>query len=175
MQEQLLSCLSSGPYSNWEPWDKKDSGRWSLSLGDDLSSGVFSSNSQPDAPVFSVDLLGHAQVPPPCCFEGVDVCIPDFSRRSIRIREARRVKVGHIATGISDQISERVFTLQTPHGWHVAHDDEVQDSGVELCCVSAPDSSHSWRWRIRDGVLETRSSQQLCSPPGSGLRSAIEV
>ncbi|XP_029945513.1 mitogen-activated protein kinase kinase kinase 14 isoform X2 [Salarias fasciatus] len=175
MQEQLLSCLSSDPYSNWEPWDKKDSGRWSLSLGDDLSSGVFSSNSQPDAPVFSVDLLGHTQVPPPCCFEGVDVCIRDFSRRSIRIREARRVKVGHIATGISDQISERVFTLQTPHGWHVAHDDEVQDSGVELCCVSAPDSSHSWRWRIRDGVLETRSSQQLCSPPGSGLRSAIEV
>lgn len=23
MQEQLLSCLSSDPYSNWEPWDKK--------------------------------------------------------------------------------------------------------------------------------------------------------
>lgn len=23
MQEQLLSCLSSEPYSNWEPWDKK--------------------------------------------------------------------------------------------------------------------------------------------------------
>lgn len=23
MQEQLLSCLSNEPYSNWEPWDKK--------------------------------------------------------------------------------------------------------------------------------------------------------
>lgn len=23
MQEQLLSCLSSDPYSNWEPLDKK--------------------------------------------------------------------------------------------------------------------------------------------------------
>lgn len=23
MQEQLLSCLSSDPYSNWEPWEKK--------------------------------------------------------------------------------------------------------------------------------------------------------
>ncbi len=23
MQEQLLSCLSSEPYSNWELWDKK--------------------------------------------------------------------------------------------------------------------------------------------------------
>ncbi|XP_008302499.1 mitogen-activated protein kinase kinase kinase 14 [Stegastes partitus] len=156
MQEQLLSCLSSDPYSNWEPWDKKDSGRWSLSPGDDFSSGVFSYNSQPDVQVFSMDLLGHAQVPPPCCFEGVDVCIRDFSRRSIRIREARRVKVGHIATGISDQISERVFTLETQQGQQIAHDEEVQESGLELCCVPAPDFSPAWRWRIRDGVLETR-------------------
>lgn len=36
---------------------------------------------------------------------GVDVCIRDFDRRSIRIRETRRVKVGRIATGISDQVT----------------------------------------------------------------------
>ncbi|XP_076609789.1 mitogen-activated protein kinase kinase kinase 14 [Chaetodon auriga] len=156
MQEQLLSCLSSDPYTNWEPWDKKDSGRWSLSPGDDFSSGVFSYNSQSDVQVFSVDLLSHTQLPPPCCFEGVDVCIRDFNRRSIRIRETRRVKVGHIATGISDQISERVFTLETQQGQQVAHDEEVQESGLELCCVPAPDFSSAWRWRIRDGVLETR-------------------
>ncbi|XP_035470607.1 mitogen-activated protein kinase kinase kinase 14 isoform X2 [Scophthalmus maximus] len=156
MQVQLLSCLSSEAYSNWEPWDKKDSGRWSLSPGDDFSSGVFSYNSQPDVQVFSMDLLGHTQLPQPCCFEGVDVCIRDFSRRSIRIRETRRVKVGHIATGISDQISERVFTLETQEGQRIAHDEEVQESGLELCCVPAPDFSHAWRWRIRDGVLETR-------------------
>ncbi|XP_041812815.1 mitogen-activated protein kinase kinase kinase 14 [Chelmon rostratus] len=156
LQEQLLSCLSSDPYSNWEPWDKKDSGRWSLSPGDDFSSGVFSYNSQPDVQVFSVDLLSHTQLPPPCCFEGVDVCIKDFNRRSIRIRETRRVKVGHIATGISDQISERVFTLETQQGQQVAHDEEVKESGLELCCVPAPDFSSAWRWRIRDGVLETR-------------------
>ncbi|XP_070779180.1 mitogen-activated protein kinase kinase kinase 14 isoform X2 [Enoplosus armatus] len=156
MQEQLLSCLSSDPYSNWEPWDKKDSGRWSLSPGDDFSSGVFSYNSQPDVQVFSIDLLSQTQLPPPCCFEGVDVCIRDFNRRSIRIRETRRVKVGHIATGISDQISERVFTLETQQGQQVAHDEEVQESGLELSCVPAPDFSSAWRWRIRDGVLETR-------------------
>nr|XP_046270544.1 mitogen-activated protein kinase kinase kinase 14 [Scatophagus argus]XP_046270545.1 mitogen-activated protein kinase kinase kinase 14 [Scatophagus argus]XP_046270546.1 mitogen-activated protein kinase kinase kinase 14 [Scatophagus argus]XP_046270547.1 mitogen-activated protein kinase kinase kinase 14 [Scatophagus argus] len=156
MQQQLLSCLSSDPYSNWELWDKKDSGRWSLSPGDDFSSGVFSYNSQPDVQVFSVDLLCNAQLPPPCCFEGVDVCIRDFNRRSIRIRETRRVKVGHIATGISDQISERVFTLETQQGEQVAHDEEIQESGLELCCVPAPDFSSAWTWRIRDGVLETR-------------------
>lgn len=27
MQEQLLSCLSSDPYTNWEPWDKKVTSR----------------------------------------------------------------------------------------------------------------------------------------------------
>ncbi|XP_053194789.1 mitogen-activated protein kinase kinase kinase 14 [Scomber japonicus] len=155
-QEQLLSCLSSDPYSNREPWDKKDSGRWSLSPGDDFSSGVFSYNSQPDGQDFSMDWLVHTQLPRPCCFEGVDVCIRDFNRKNIRIRETRRVKVGHIATGISDQISERVFTLETQQGQHIAHDEEVQESGLELCCVPAPDFNPAWRWRIRDGVLETR-------------------
>ncbi|XP_029997338.1 mitogen-activated protein kinase kinase kinase 14 isoform X3 [Sphaeramia orbicularis] len=156
MQEQLLSCLSSDYYSNRDQLDKKDSGRWSLSPGDDFSSGVFSYSSQPDGQVFSMDFLGHSQLPPPCCFEGVDVCIRDFKRRSIRIRETRRVKVGHIATGISDQISERVFTLETLQGQQIAHDEEVQESGLELCCVSAPDFSPGWKWRVRDGVLETR-------------------
>ncbi|KAF7661665.1 hypothetical protein LDENG_00256400 [Lucifuga dentata] len=156
MQEQLLSCLSSDCYSSREPWDKRDSGRWSLSPGDEFSSGVFSYNSQPDGQVFSMDLLGHTHIPPPCCFEGVDVCIRDFNRQNIQIRETRRVKVGHIATGISDQISERVFTLETQEGQQIAHDEEVQESGLALCCVSAPDFSPAWKWRIRDGVLETR-------------------
>lgn len=43
-----------------------------------------------------------------CLAPGVDVCIRDFNWRSIRIRETRRVKVGHIATGISDQVMAAV-------------------------------------------------------------------
>ncbi|XP_037112638.1 mitogen-activated protein kinase kinase kinase 14 isoform X2 [Syngnathus acus] len=156
MQEQLLSCLSSDTYSIRDPWDKKDSGRWSLSPADDYSSGVCSDTSQLDRQQsVSLDLLGHSP-PQPCCFQGVDVCIRDFNGTTIQIRETRRVKVGHIATGISDQISERVFTLETQLGCTVAYDDEVQESGLKLCCVLAPDFSGSWRWRIRDGVLETR-------------------
>ncbi|MEQ2296218.1 hypothetical protein AMECASPLE_022680 [Ameca splendens] len=158
MQEQLLSCINSDHYCNWELWDKKDSGRWSLNPGDDYSSGFFSYNSQPDVQVFSLDLLGQT---PPCCFEGVDVCIRDFSRRRIQIREKRRVKVGHIATGISDQISERVFTLETQHSQQISHDDEVLESGLELRCVPAPDFSSAWRWRVKDGVLETNKIPHL--------------
>lgn len=48
----------------------KDSGRWSLSPGDEFSSGVFSYDSQPDVQVVNVDLLNHTQLPSPCCFEG---------------------------------------------------------------------------------------------------------
>ncbi|XP_043956253.1 mitogen-activated protein kinase kinase kinase 14 [Gambusia affinis] len=160
MQEQLLSCINSDHYCNWELWDKKDSGRWSLNPGDECSSGFFSYNSQPDVQVFSLDLLGQT---PPCCFEGVDVCIRDFSRKKIQIREKRRVKVGHIATGISDQISERVFTLETQNGQQISHDEEVLESGLELRCVPAPDFSSAWRWRIKDGVLETSKNPHLCS------------
>ncbi|XP_057673592.1 mitogen-activated protein kinase kinase kinase 14 isoform X2 [Corythoichthys intestinalis] len=156
MQEQLLSCLSSDTYSNWDPLDKKDSGRWSLSPADDCSSGVCSDSGQLDGQQnVSLDLLGHSP-PRPCCFQGVDVCIRDFNGKNIRIRETRRVKVGHIATGISDQISERVFTLETQLGQKVAHNEEVQESGLKLRCVPAPDFGVSWRWRIRDGALETR-------------------
>lgn len=48
----------------------QDSGRWSLGPGDDLSSGVFSYNSQSDGQSFSMDWLGPAHQPPPRCFEG---------------------------------------------------------------------------------------------------------
>ncbi|XP_026772509.3 mitogen-activated protein kinase kinase kinase 14 [Pangasianodon hypophthalmus] len=168
LQEQLLSCLGSDCLSSREPGDKKDSGRWSLGPGDDLSSGVFSYNSQSDGQSFSMDWLGPVHQPPPRCFEGVDVCIRDFNGRCLRIRETRRVKVGHIAIGISDQISESVFSLQSEDGSLVPHDKQVQEAGLFLRCVPAPDPAHvprhsqgsccnmPWSWRIKDGRLETR-------------------
>ncbi|KAM9456893.1 mitogen-activated protein kinase kinase kinase 14 isoform 2-T4 [Clarias gariepinus] len=169
LQEQLLSCLGSDCLSSRDPGDKKDSGRWSVGPGDDLSSGVFSYNSQSDGQSFSMDWLGPAHQPPPRCFEGVDVCIRDFNGRCLRIRETPRVKVGHIAIGISDQISESVFSLQTEDGSLVPHDKQVQEAGLFLRCVPAPDPTHfpwhrqnsccnmAWSWRIRDGRLETRN------------------
>ncbi|XP_007229999.2 mitogen-activated protein kinase kinase kinase 14 [Astyanax mexicanus] len=174
LQEQLLSCLGSDCPSAREPWEKKDSGRWSVGPGDDLSSGVFSYNSQSDGQSFSMDWLVPAHQPPPRCFEGVDVCIRDFNGRCFRIRETPRVKVGHIAVGISDQISENVFSLQGEDGSLVPHDKEVQETGLFLRCVPAPDCSHApccrrapscrhppccktpWSWRVRDGVLESK-------------------
>uniref|UniRef100_W5UC87 Mitogen-activated protein kinase kinase kinase 14 n=1 Tax=Ictalurus punctatus TaxID=7998 RepID=W5UC87_ICTPU len=169
LQEQLLSCLGSDCLSSREAGDKKDSGRWSVGPGDDLSSGVFSYNSQSDGQSFSMDWLGPAHQPPPRCFEGVDVCIRDFNGRCLRIRETPRAKVGHIAIGISDQISESVFSLQSEDGSLVPHDKQVQEAGLFLRCVLAPDSAHvprhrqgsccnmPWSWRIRDGRLETRN------------------
>ncbi|XP_051572759.1 mitogen-activated protein kinase kinase kinase 14-like [Myxocyprinus asiaticus] len=180
LQEQLLSCLGSDCLSTREYWDKKDSGRWSVGPGDDLSSGVFSYNSQQDGQSFSRDWLVPVHQPPPRCFEGVDVYIRDFDGKCFHIRETPRVKVGHIARGISDQISESVFSLQTEDGCLVAHDKEVQEKSLFLrcvpalncnhhhqhrhnpCCTLAPDCGHAscckmpWSWRIREGVLETR-------------------
>ncbi|XP_076851912.1 mitogen-activated protein kinase kinase kinase 14 [Brachyhypopomus gauderio] len=176
-QEQLLSYLGSDCLSPRESWDKKDSGRWSVGPSDDLSSGVFSYSSQSDGLSISMDWPGPA--PQPRCFEGVDVCIRDFDGRSLHIRETPRVKVGHIAVGISDQISEKVFSLCCEDGSLVHHNEEVQESGLILYCVPAPDHRHAhppeykpccdrvpdcrhaprckapWTWRVRDGELET--------------------
>uniref|UniRef100_A0A8C1DSK9 Mitogen-activated protein kinase kinase kinase 14a n=2 Tax=Cyprinus carpio TaxID=7962 RepID=A0A8C1DSK9_CYPCA len=174
LQEQLLSCICSDCPSARENFDKKDSGRFSDGLGDDLSSGVFSYNSQQDGQSFSRDWLAPPHKPPPRCFDGVDVYIRDFDGKCFHIRETPGVKVGHVARGISDQISENVFSLQTEDGCLVPHDKEVLENSLFLRCVPAPDSSHyhqyrhnhcctlgpncklPWSWRIREGVLETK-------------------
>lgn len=46
--------------------------------------------------------------------------------------------------------------METQEREPVAHDEEVQDSGLLLRCVPAPDYSQAWRWRVKEGVLETR-------------------
>lgn len=167
LQELLLSCISSDCVSTRECCDKKDSGRWSVNPGDYDSSGVFSDNSQHDGQSFSRDWLSPPHQPQSRCFEGVDVYIRDFNGRCIHIRETPRVKVGHIARGISDQISESAFSLQTEDGFLVPHDKEVLENSLFLLCVPAPDVSlyhqysnddSGWSWRIREGLLETRDN-----------------
>lgn len=48
----------------------QDSGRWSLSPGEDLSSGVYSGNSQSESQSFSMELLGTSTLRPPFCYGG---------------------------------------------------------------------------------------------------------
>ncbi|XP_036408898.1 mitogen-activated protein kinase kinase kinase 14-like isoform X1 [Megalops cyprinoides] len=153
--ELLLSCLSSDGHFQRDPQDK-DSGHWSVSHSGDLSSGFFSYSSQADAHSFSLDWLGPTHLPPPNCFKGVDVYIQDFDGQCLRIREAPGVKVGHIATGISNQISESSFSLETEDGRPLSHDEEVLDSGLRLRCSPTPKGSRAWMWRVREGMLEMR-------------------
>ncbi|XP_061079369.1 mitogen-activated protein kinase kinase kinase 14-like [Conger conger] len=152
LQEQLLSSLSSDYHLQREPQDK-DSVHWSVGQRT-LSSGVFSGSSQEHS--FGVDWPGSAHFPSPRSFEGVDVCIQDFNGQCLRIRESPGVTVGYIATGISDQISERAFCLETQDGRPVCPQEKVLDSGLWLRCTSTPDCCPSWRWRVRQGVLEMR-------------------
>ncbi|KAK2870361.1 hypothetical protein Q8A67_024753 [Cirrhinus molitorella] len=123
---------------------------------DDLSSGVFSSCSTVDGQSFNVDWSVSTDQTPSCYFEGlgVDIWVEDVSGESLKIRERPQVKIGHIAVGISEQISLRTFSLATLDGRLVSPDTEVCESGMWLQCVPAPDGSPSWDWRVRDGKLE---------------------
>ncbi|KAM4624574.1 mitogen-activated protein kinase kinase kinase 14 [Polymixia lowei] len=143
------SCLSCSDTSQIDASDK-DSDRWS----DDLSSGVFSSyNSQTDS---HLEWLVSANQPSSYCFEGVDIWIENIHGECLRIRERRQVKVGHVAIGISDQISAKAFSLETLDRKTVSFQQEIQKSGIWLCTVPAPDRCQRWSWRIKDGKLELR-------------------
>ncbi|XP_056306116.1 uncharacterized protein LOC130218104 isoform X1 [Danio aesculapii] len=130
---------------------------------DDLSSGVFSSCSTTDGQSFNVDWSVSTNQTPSCYFEGlgVDIWVEDVSGECLKIRERPQVKIGHIAVGISEQISLRTFSLATLDGRLVSPDTEVQESGMWLQCVPAPDGSPSWDWRIRDGKLELQEYDDL--------------
>ncbi|XP_043082218.1 uncharacterized protein LOC122329739 [Puntigrus tetrazona] len=123
---------------------------------DDLSSGVFSSCSTADGQSFNVDWSVSTDQTPSCYFEGlgVDIWVEDVSGESLKIRERPQVKIGHVAVGISEQISLRTFSLATLDGRLVSPDTEVCESGMWLQCLPAPDGSPNWDWRVRDGKLE---------------------
>ncbi|XP_017320458.2 uncharacterized protein LOC108263809 isoform X2 [Ictalurus punctatus] len=139
---------------------------------DDLSSGVFSSySSLTDDRSFNLDWSVSTNRPPSCSFEGlgVDIWVEDVSGDTFRIRERLKVKLGHVAIGISAQISMRAFSLATLDGKLVSPDTEVLESRMWLLCVPAPDNSTNWTWRIRDGKMETQEVDGLQSDTCSTL------
>ncbi|XP_040885315.1 uncharacterized protein LOC121175568 [Toxotes jaculatrix] len=141
------SCFSCSDTSQIDA-SEKDSDHSS----DDLSSGVFSScNSETDG---HLEWLASANQPSSYCFEGVDIWIENVQGECLRIRERRQVKVGHVAIGISDQISGKAFTLETLDRKMVSFEQEISESCVWLRCVPAPDTCQRWTWRVRDGKLE---------------------
>ncbi|XP_070708327.1 mitogen-activated protein kinase kinase kinase 14 [Pempheris klunzingeri] len=143
------SCFSCSDTSQLEASDRD-----SEHSSDDLSSGVFSScNSQTDG---HLEWSASANQPSLYCFEGVDIWIENVQGECLRIRERRQVKVGHVAIGISDQISGKAFTLETLDRQTVPFEQEVKESCLWLRCVPAPDRCQRWRWRVQDGKLELR-------------------
>lgn len=144
------SCFSCSDTSEIDVSDN-DSERSS----DDLSSGVFSScNCHVDGCIQWK--TSSPDRPPLCCFEGVDIWIEDIQGQCLRIREQRQVKVGHVAIGISNQISEEAFTLETLDRKCISFEQEIKASGLWLCCIPAPDRCQRWSWRIKHGKLELR-------------------
>ncbi|XP_034415235.1 mitogen-activated protein kinase kinase kinase 14-like [Cyclopterus lumpus] len=147
-REDPPSCFSCSDSSQMDA--EKESDRSS----DDLSSGVFSSsNSHTDG---HLEWLASDNQPSSYCFEGVDIWIENVRGECLRIRERRQVKVGHVAIGISDQISGKAFTLETLDRKSVSFEQEIRESCLWLRCVPAPDRCQRWRWRVTDGKLELR-------------------
>ncbi|XP_026876090.2 uncharacterized protein LOC113583770 isoform X2 [Electrophorus electricus] len=139
---------------------------------DDWSSGVFSScSSLTSEQSFNVDWSVSTNQPPSCCFEGlgVDIWVEDVSGETLKIREKLKVKLGHVAVGISAQISMRTFSLATLDGKLVSPDAEVLESGMWLQCVPAPDGCPTWDWRVRDGKIEMQEYDGLQSDTCSTL------
>lgn len=155
-QEQILSCLSIDSLSLSD--DNENPSKASQSSRDTLSSGVHSWGSQADARSASWNMVLARSRPTdtPSYFNGVRVQIQSLSGEHLHIREFHGVKVGDIATGISGQIPAAAFSLVAKDGQPVSYDMEVPDSGIDLRCTLAPDSSFAWSWRVKHGQLENR-------------------
>ncbi|XP_077359004.1 mitogen-activated protein kinase kinase kinase 14-like [Festucalex cinctus] len=135
------SCFSSSSQASQK--DSADS-------SDDVSSGASCSGRR------HAEMSAWARGPPSRRLDGVDVWIEDARGRRVRIRERRRVRVGHVAVGISEQMSASAFTLEMLDRKPVCFRREIRESCLWLRCVDAPDSCPRWTWRVRGGKLEVR-------------------
>ncbi|XP_006833782.1 PREDICTED: mitogen-activated protein kinase kinase kinase 14 [Chrysochloris asiatica] len=174
-QEQILSWISFDSLSLSNDSEKNPS-KASQSSRDTLSSGVHSWSSQAEACSTSWNMVLARGRPTdtPSHFNGVKVQIQSLNGEHLHIREFHRVKVGDIATGISSQIPTAAFSLVTKDGQPVRYDMEVPDSGIDLQCVLAPDSSFAWSWRIKHGRLENRrtpTTTDLLPRPAASFHS----
>ncbi|XP_061783058.1 mitogen-activated protein kinase kinase kinase 14 isoform X2 [Nerophis lumbriciformis] len=136
------SCFSSSSQADTSDQDSERS-------SDDLSSGVLSYCGDRTECPWSCG-------PPSRCFQGVDVWIEDAQGDCLRIRERQLVQVGHVAVGISEQVSMAAFTLETLDRKSVCCDWQIQEACLWLRCVPAPDSCRRWTWRVHDGKLQRR-------------------
>ncbi|XP_012989326.3 mitogen-activated protein kinase kinase kinase 14 isoform X2 [Esox lucius] len=145
------SCMSSTGSSH------NDTGKDSDPLSDDLSSGVFSYSSQTEGQSFNLEWVASStNRPPSYCFEGIEIWIENIDGECLRIRERRQVKVGHVAIGISEQITVKAFSLETLDRKPISFSQEIKESGFWLRCVIAPDCCPRWSWRVKDRKLEIR-------------------
>ncbi|XP_055512993.1 mitogen-activated protein kinase kinase kinase 14 isoform X1 [Leucoraja erinacea] len=160
LEDHMLDVLSSDAYSIMDDYDK-DSQKGMPSLSGNYSSGIHSMswNSQTDGLSTSFSLsqrLDHQQ-DMPSLFNGVEARIHTFSGECLIVHDVRRATVGQVATGISNLIQVASYSLVKQNGYPISPDFEIPDSGIDLKCAPASNSSSSWTWRIKDGNLNFKS------------------
>ncbi|XP_051894780.1 mitogen-activated protein kinase kinase kinase 14 [Pristis pectinata] len=160
LEDHMLDALSSDAYSTMDDYDK-DSQKGMPSLSGNYSSGIHSMswNSHTDGLSTSFSLsqrLDHQQ-DMPSLFNGIEARIHTFSGECLIVHDVRRATVGQVATGISNLIQVPSFSLVKQNGHPISPDFEIPDSGIDLKCTPASNSSSSWTWRIKDGNLNFKS------------------
>ncbi|XP_059811695.1 mitogen-activated protein kinase kinase kinase 14 [Hypanus sabinus] len=160
LEDHILDALSSDAYSILDDYDK-DSQKGMPSLSGNYSSGIHSMswNSHTDGLSTSFSLshrLDHQQ-DMPSLFNGIEARIHTFSGECLIVHDVRRATVGQVATGISNLIQVPSFSLVQQNGHPISPDFEIPDSGIDLKCTPASNSSNSWTWRIKDGNLNFKS------------------
>ncbi|XP_030076775.1 mitogen-activated protein kinase kinase kinase 14 [Microcaecilia unicolor] len=130
-----------------------------------MSSGIYSWNShkEGESPSWNNLLSLGKATDTPSYFNGVKIQVHLPNGESLHIREFRKVKVGNVAKGISNQVPVPAFSLAMKDGQLVPYSMEIPDSGIELQCILATSRCPDWTWRIKRGQLQRRSPSSVGS------------